>query len=239
MGAKTVQHIEEIGSECNIIFSLVNSSSTESVASDIAKRLTKGTIYLDLTTSTPQVKLRNEQLITSKGGIYLDIAIMGTVATERHHVPLLIAGEHALQIRSILDDLGFNGQAISHPNGAAASIKLIRSIFMKGLEALIFETMITAEKYSVSDDVMKSISTTINNNDFTEYAHALITTHMLHKHRRYKEVCDSISLIKEANLSPVVTQGVLSFFSRSVNLDMDQNILDSSDVKQILHKFLC
>jgi len=241
MGVQPTQQLEEIGAHCSLIFTLVNSTSSETVAKNIAPSLPSGTIYLDLTTSTPQTKARSESVITSHGGIFVDASIMGTVATEQHRVPLLIAGENGKQVKSELDWLGFNSTVIDQPNGAAASIKLLRSIFMKGLEALVIETMLTAENYKVSDEVMKSISNTLNNNDFTLFANTLITTHVLHKKRRHKEVQDSYSLITEANIEPYVTQGVQSFFEESVKkeINMDHLRLSKEEaVKDILHQYL-
>lgn len=238
IGVQAVDGIEQIGECCTLIISLVNSSASEVVAAEVAKGIRKGTVFLDLTTSTPLVKSKSEKIIVSNGGIYVDASIMGTVATEQQQVPLLIAGEQSVKVQALLNSLGFNCQAINHPNGGAASIKLLRSIFMKGLEALILETMITAKNYGVSDEVMQSISKTINNNDFTTFANALITTHVIHKNRRYKEVLDSCNLIKEAELSPFVTEGVISFFSNSLKMDIDQEVIQSNNVTQILDQYL-
>jgi 3-hydroxyisobutyrate dehydrogenase-like beta-hydroxyacid dehydrogenase len=237
-GAQAVDRIEQLGERSKLIFSLVNSSASEEVASVVAKGIEKGTVFIDLTTSTPQVKSKSEKHITSKGGIYVDAAIMGTVATEQQRVPLLIAGEYAEKVQDLLNSLGFNAQAIKHPNGGAASIKLLRSIFMKGLEALVLETMITAKNYGVDEEVMDSISKTINNNNFNTFANALITTHVIHKNRRYKEILDSCNLIKEAELPPYVTEGVVSFFSNSLKIDIAEDLKQSNNVSKILEEFL-
>ncbi|MEH6854811.1 hypothetical protein CN978_30515 [Priestia megaterium] len=237
IGAQAVEKVGQLGEYCTLIFSLVSSSASETVASEIAMNISKETIYVDLTTSTPQVKKRSEKLIESNGGIYVDASIMGTVATEQQQVPLLIAGDHSEKVQKLLTTLGFNCQAIDLPTGGAASIKLLRSIFMKGLEALILETMITAKSYGVSDEVMKSISKTINNNDFTTFSQALITTHVIHKNRRYKEILDSCNLINEAGFSSYVTEGVISFFSNSTNMEIDQKVIESQNVEQILDQY--
>jgi 3-hydroxyisobutyrate dehydrogenase-like beta-hydroxyacid dehydrogenase len=234
IGAQAVDKIEQLSERCTLIFSLVSSSASESVAAGVAKGIRKGTIFIDLTTSTPQVKANSEKIITANDGIYVDAAIMGTVATEQQRVPLLIAGNHAEKVQTILNSLNFNAQAISHPNGGAASIKLLRSIFMKGLEALVLETMVTAKNFGVSDEVMESISRTINNNDFATFANALITTHVIHRNRRYKEVLDSSNLIKDAELPPYVTQGVIAFFSNSVQLDIEREVIQSNNFEKVL-----
>lgn len=237
VGAKIAKSNGEIAETCDLIFLLVPSSSAADVAKEVGQKLRKGSVFLDLTTSTPQLKLSNAQLIEAGGGIYVDIAIMSTVASERHRVPLLIAGEYAEQIKAFLDNYGFNGEAILRPTGSAASIKLIRSIFMKGFEALMLETMITAEKYGVREEVLDSISTTVRNNGFRGLAELSMKTHMIHKQRRYKEVGDSLALIKAAQLPSHVTEGVFNFFAHSVTVDTSDCSLDT-ELQEILHKYL-
>jgi 3-hydroxyisobutyrate dehydrogenase-like beta-hydroxyacid dehydrogenase len=238
LGAIPVNQIEELAYCSEIVFSLVNSSSSIHVAKEISNNIKHKIIFIDFTTSTPQNKLESEHLISSKGGLYVDAAIMGTVATEQYKVPLLLSGEHANLAQKYLADFGLNCQAIRHPVGAASSIKLLRSIFMKGIEALLLETMITAKNYGVNEEVMDSISKTLNNNDFVHFGNALITTHMIHKNRRYKEVLDSLKLIKDANLQSYVTDGIMSFFANSVNIDVDKEILKSNNIEQILDSYI-
>ncbi|MEM1503688.1 hypothetical protein RG959_09735 [Domibacillus sp. 8LH] len=106
------------------------------------------------------------------------------------------------------------------------------------MEALTLETLITSKHYGVSDKVMQSISKTINNNDFSTFAEALITTHVIHKNRRYKEVLDSCELIKNAELQSCVTEGVITFFSNSMETEIDQEIIQSKSVSKILDHYL-
>ncbi len=238
LGAEPVDQIQSLGKTCSLIISVVSSSASESVSRNISETLVEGTMFLDLTTSTPQRKNTNEKFITSVGGTYIDGAIMGTVATDQFDVPLLIAGEKSKETSEFLNSLGFHSQEISLPNGGAASIKLIRSVFMKGLEALIIETMVAAKKFNVADEVMESVSKTINNNDFTELSNALITTHVIHRNRRYKEVLDSSNLIQEADVASHVLRGVISFFSSSVATELSQEVLNSKDVSIILEQYI-
>lgn len=238
LGAIPVKRIQLLGETCSLIISVVNSAASEKVSADIAESFTEGAMLLDLTTSTPFKKQNNEQIITAVGGTYVDGAIMGTVATDQFKVPLLIADDREMTKSELLRSIGFNAKGVELPNGGAASIKLLRSIFMKGLEALLLETMMTATKYNVADQVMESISTTINNNDFTKLSNALMITHTIHKNRRYKEILDSNNLIKESKLSSHVTEGVISFFSNSVSIELDKSIIEAPDVQKILEEYI-
>lgn len=233
IGAQQVSSLRELAEKCDVVFSLVPSSVSNLVSNNFALNIREGTFFLDLTTSLPEVKKKSATRINSADGIYIDVSIMGTVATEKYQVPLLIAGEQAEEVKKIFNEFGLNSKVISRNIGAAASIKMLRSIFMKGIEALLFETMLTAEKYEVRKEVMDSISTTMRNNDFEKLADTLIITHIQHRERRHKEVQESISLVKEADIYPYVTEGVLSFFSNSVNKNKS-NFFLHNNVEEIL-----
>ncbi len=233
IGVKPIDNIEELGQKCDLIFSLVNSSASIDVAKKISCKMKEDTIFIDLTTSTSKMKSESEEIITSKKGIYVDGAIMGTVVIDKNRVPLLIAGNNAEEIKTELESLGFKPQTINQPNGGAASIKMLRSIFMKGLEALILETMITAKQYEVSEEVLNSISKTIDNSSFTDFVNALITTHVIHKNRRHKEVTDGLNLIQDIEGPSFVTEGVISFFLHSTRKEMSE----SNNIDQILEEY--
>lgn len=237
-GAEPVYRIDQLAHKCEIVLSLVSSAASVNVAKEFSKELDDQKIFIDFTTSTPQDKKVSEDVIRGKKGLYVDAAIMGTVATEKSKVPLLLSGSHAAETEKQLTALGFNCQIVELPNGASASIKLLRSIFMKGLEALVLETMITARNYGVEKAVLESISKTIDNNDFTAFSNALITTHMVHKNRRMKEVSDCIKIITDAKLEPSVTEGVLTFFKNSVNKQVENELAQTNDIAKILDAYL-
>lgn len=234
LGAKPLASLENLGRGCDVIFSLVTSSASEKVAETVSTYLAPETLFVDFTTSTPEIKLRSEKKIVESGGIFVDGAIMGTVATEQYQVRLLIAGEKVKLADNYFTKLGLNYQSMHKPVGTASSIKLLRSIFMKGLEALIIETMVTSKKYNVEKDVMKSISDTLNNNDFNDFSKALIKTHIDHRVRRYKEVSDCYKLINYSGLPAHVTKGVLSFFSESSKLELDNTFNNTEEILDFL-----
>lgn len=221
-GATPALSISDLVNKSEVILLLVNSAATKDVIASITKTKQKPLTIIDLTTSKPYTKKNCKIEIENyhPEAIYIDGAIMGTVATEGFNVPLLLASENEEIMLTIKKELTMNIKILVGEVGKAASIKLIRSVFMKGLEALLLESMIAAKKYNVDQNVMESISMTLNNNDFNKFGEALIKTHVIHKNRRYKEILDSIKLIEDAKIEPYVTQGVKHFFEYSVERDV-------------------
>ena len=228
---------EELPESCQLALSLVNSSASRDVAEMLAGRMDGG-YFVDLTTSTPHVKKLSGEIIERSGGKYVDGAIMGTVATEKSNVPIVLSGPHAREAADLLKGLGFQCGAVDLPVGGASGIKLLRSVFMKGLEALILETMVAAEAYGLKDEVMDSIANTLNQNEFRRFAEALITTHAVHRIRRSKEIADSRGLLQDADIPGIVTDAVVAFFRRSERLELDDGLEHSRSAERILRVFL-
>ena len=77
---------------------------------------------------------------------FVDVAITGAVNLHGAKTPLLCAGEKAEDVAQIFKRLGTPIQVVGDKPGDAAALKLLRSIFTKGLEALSVECLLTAEK---------------------------------------------------------------------------------------------
>ncbi|MFC7686643.1 NAD(P)-binding domain-containing protein [Ureibacillus sp. GCM10028918] len=231
-GAIPEMSIRDLVHAADTIFVLVNSSAISDVIASIIEAMEKPIIVIDFTTSSPHTKQNCSNRLQNEHceAVYIDAAIMGTVATEGFQVPILFASHNEDAMSTIKNNLQMNVSILVEQVGTAASIKLIRSVFMKGLEALVLESMTAAKKYNVENNVLESISTTLNNNDFKHFAEALIKTHVIHKMRRYKEVIDSMKLLEDANIEPYVSEGVRSFFEYSVK----KEIRNTDSVDEIL-----
>src|SRR5699024_10214375 len=127
---------------------------------------------------------------------------------------------------------------LNKPIGSAASIKLLRSIFMKGIEGLIIESLGAAEYYGVKKEVLNSIIKTMSTNDFENICSTLIYTHSLHNKRRLNEVIESQKLIEEANLPSDITNGTRLFFERSTSLKWNINDENKHNSKEILQDYI-
>lgn len=226
LGVVKAKDIASMGAIVTSAFMLVPSGVSSEVVKEFSAHMRKGTKFFDFSTSSPSQKKESAFHITGAGGTYTDVSIMGTVASEGFKVPLLMAGPEAEAVNELFVELGLNAKVLSSEVGAAASVKMLRSIFMKGIEALIFETMLTAEQYGVRDEVMASVASTFEKNEFKDLAETLMKTHILHRERRKKEVEECMALMRDAGLKPLVTEGVVHFFEASV---ANRNELDTVD----------
>ena len=125
------------------------------VAALSARDLKKGALFLDGNSCSAQTKRRNSEIITQAGGCYVDLAIMAPVKPDLKAVGLLVSGAHAGRAHGFLTDIGLNSRVVGGDVGAAASIKMIRSIAIKGMEAVLAEcTIAGVQRYIQNVTVM-------------------------------------------------------------------------------------
>lgn len=106
----------------------------------------------------PDTKRRAARAIESAGGHYFDVAIMAPVHPARLGVPMLLSGPHAHAAQSALAEAGFGTlRVVGDRIGTASAIKMIRSVMVKGIEALTAECLSAAQAAGVTDEVLASL----------------------------------------------------------------------------------
>ena len=98
-------------------------------------------LWADLNTASPGLK-RELASIAAAGGVpFADVAIMAPVPGRGLRVPMLASGDGAQHFAGLLAPLGADIEVLAGPAGLAASKKLLRSVFYKGLAASIVEAL--------------------------------------------------------------------------------------------------
>jgi len=102
-------------------------------------------LWADLNTASPGTK-RQLADITEKAGVpFADVAMMAPVPGRGLRVPMLASGAGAVRYAALLGPLGADIEVLDGPAGLAASKKLLRSVFFKGMAASIVEALDAAQ----------------------------------------------------------------------------------------------
>jgi 3-hydroxyisobutyrate dehydrogenase-like beta-hydroxyacid dehydrogenase len=126
--------------------SLVGAVVSSSVLDEALESLGTSTIFADLNTGSPELKQGLSRRAAASGIRFVDIAVMAPVPRAGIMTPLLASGGSAPRLVDDWAKLGIPVSAVGEVAGDAAGLKLLRSVFMKGLAALVFESTTAAEK---------------------------------------------------------------------------------------------
>jgi 3-hydroxyisobutyrate dehydrogenase-like beta-hydroxyacid dehydrogenase len=210
---------EQAGSwlaEVQLVLSCVTGTTSLPVLDQVLPHLTKGTLVADLTTASPEVKREGGKRAAEARIRYVDTAIMGAISLGLVRTPLLASGEGASQLKEILEVAGARVQVIADGKaGDAIALKILRSIYTKGVEALTVELLMSAERQGVREKLYEQLSD-MDRTPVRALMDMLIRTHVIHAKRRAHEVHDAQAELTSQGLTSIVLPGVEARFKKTV-----------------------
>lgn len=195
--------------DADIILSLVTADAALGVA-EAAASIAPGTLFCDMNSVAPQTKRAAAERIHAAGGDYVDVAIMAPANPGRMAVPLLVSGAKASAAVDALAALGFtNVQCVGDAVGRASSIKMIRSVMVKGLEALTAECVLAAEAAGVRDAVLASLDASNPTGSWSDRIAYNLERMMQHGLRRAAEMEEVVKTLEGLGTGSVMTRGTV------------------------------
>lgn len=209
-GAKGCDTPQAALSGAHAVFSLVTADQALPAARDYAALLAPGALWLDMNSVAPDTKRAAADAIAAAGARYVDVAVMAPVLPARLAVPLLLAGPHAVEAEMVLRDHGFTNVAIAGSEiGAASSIKMIRSVMAKGLEALTAECALAAERAGVRDAVIASLDASWKPQGWETRIDYNLDRMLAHGLRRAAEMEEVAVTLQALGVEPTMTRGTI------------------------------
>ena len=195
----------ELALHSDAIFAAVPSSFAVDACRSILPYLHKGQLYVDVSASTPATKKLIWKQLQGIGVLFVDAAMMGSLPQLGHRVPITASGDGVAAFCQYMRPYGMQITSVGETAGYASAIKLIRSIFMKGVASLMIESLRAADYYDVTDKVVESISHSLDGVPFAAHLDRLVTGSAVHCRRRAAELSGSIDLLSEAHLPSDMT----------------------------------
>jgi 3-hydroxyisobutyrate dehydrogenase-like beta-hydroxyacid dehydrogenase len=122
----------------------------------------------------------------------------------------------------VLQELGFTQAAVAGPLiGDASAIKMIRSVMVKGLEALTAESLLAAERAGVSEAVLASLDSTWTEQSWDSRANYNLDRMLAHGLRRASEMEEVVKTLEELGIDPAMTRGTIARQRELGVLDID------------------
>lgn len=179
--------VAELVEKARVIFLIIPAKFARDAALEALPFMTERQLFCDLTTNSPGVKAELGKLFEEKGLLYADASVMGAVPLYQHKTPTTVSGNGAGEMIRLLSPLGMVLTDAGPRAGRAVTLKLTRSIFVKGAEALTLETLMTARKLGIEKEIVEGIEQSFQKLGFTGFCGQLVTSGVLHAERRAQE----------------------------------------------------
>lgn len=181
-----------------LIFSLVTADQAGAAAEATARGKLDGALFLDGNSCAPDTKRANAAMIEAAGGRYVDCAVMAPVHPKLHQTPCLLSGPHAAEAAARINALGMAAELAEGPVGTASMRKMLRSVMIKGLEALVLECLLAARQAGVERETLASLEASFPGFGWearAAYNIERVTTHGTRRAAEMREVAKTVAAL--------------------------------------------
>ena len=190
-----------------LVISAVTAASDGDAARAAAAAIAPGALFLDLNSVSPGQKQASAAIINGAGGRYVEAAVMAPFSPKRIASPMLLGGPHAAAFAPMAQRLGMAGATVfSEDYGQASATKMCRSVMIKGIEALLGESLLAARHYGVEQQVLASLSDLLPVGDWEKLAAYMISRSLEHGKRRAEEMREAAETVTEAGIAPLMSR---------------------------------
>lgn len=248
LGALVAADLVEVVTGADVIISLVTADQANAVAEGVAAAIRAETVragmgntsplFLDGNSCAPGTKRRSALAIDGAGGRYVDMAVMAPVHPKLHRTPVLFSGPNTTAALELAQALSMDAREAAGDVGTASSIKMIRSVMMKGMEALFLECVLAGRRAGVDDVVLDSLEVTYPGFGFKVRAAYMQERVMTHGVRRASEMREVARTVDDLGLVGDMARAAVEWQQRVGDLGLDANAIGAEDYRALADAIL-
>jgi 3-hydroxyisobutyrate dehydrogenase-like beta-hydroxyacid dehydrogenase len=215
-GIERVASAAEAVRAADVVLSLNASAVAVAVLSGCITDVPASAVYADLNSTAPELKREMATLCQEHGLLFADVALMTPVPGKGLQTPMYASGTGASRYAEALIGLGAEVEVVGQTAGDAATRKLLRSIYAKGLAAVVIDAIEAAARVGQGDWMRENIE-----NDLEGATRAtverLISGTAAHVVRRTSEVKAARELAQSAGYESPTSEATLKLFGEIID----------------------
>lgn len=201
----------DAAAEADIVISVVTADQAATAAGLTARHIPQGALYLDMNSCAPTTKQIASSSIEPAGGVYVDVAVMAPIEPHGHETPMLAAASDPEAVAARLAAAGLRPRFVGDEIGRASTIKMLRSVMVKGIEALTAECFRAAVKAGVADEVANSLDASQTDMGWAEQASYNMERMTAHGIRRAAEMREVAKTLRALDIPLAMTTGTIAW----------------------------
>jgi 3-hydroxyisobutyrate dehydrogenase-like beta-hydroxyacid dehydrogenase len=205
LGVRLLETMEAVATEADLIVSAVATAAATEVAGELARFLEPRHTFVDVNAVPPAAKESMAALVAARGARFVDAELMGAASLYGYTVPLYVSGDGAPAFHALAGPLGLNVTLVSGPPSAAATLKMLRSVVTKGMEAVLVEAMFAAFRAGVPEATFHAITAPMDALRFSDFARMCLTSDPVHAGRRADEMRSVAEVVRRLGVEPIMT----------------------------------
>lgn len=210
----------------DLVFSAVTAKQVAAAGDATGPHLASGQIFLDINSASPGAKREASHAVTAAGAHYVEAAVMSNVPPHGHKVPMFLAGAEAEKAAALTTPFGMDVEVVGPDIGQASSIKMIRSVIVKGLEALFVESLTAAHRAGVQGKVLESLGESFPGLDWRGKAGYHLGRVALHAARRADEMEEVAETLRDIGVPPTMAEAAAKQLRMCADMGLRDDFLD-------------
>jgi len=198
--------------DAGLVLSVNSALDAEDCLRHALPALRPGTVWADLNTASPGLKVRLAEAAAGLGVEVADVALMAPVPGRGLRTPMVASGPGAARFAAVLGSFGAVVELLDGPPGAAISRKLLRSVFYKGLAAAVVEALAGARAAGCEPWLRSNIAAELASFDARTLTRLEEGTHR-HARRRAEEMAAAVAQLHELGVEPRVAAAAVSLLA--------------------------
>jgi 3-hydroxyisobutyrate dehydrogenase-like beta-hydroxyacid dehydrogenase len=192
-----------------LVLGLTAAANALEAARSVAPSLAAGQVYADLNTAAPSLKREIAEVVARSGAAFADVALLGPVPGRGAATPAIASGAGAERFAELVRPLGMPVEVVGSEPGDAAGLKLVRSVFMKGLAASAFESVEAATAQGADTWLRREIAEVIG----APLLERLLSGSVTHAERRHDEMVAASAYLEELGVEPRVSRAAAGWLA--------------------------
>jgi 3-hydroxyisobutyrate dehydrogenase-like beta-hydroxyacid dehydrogenase len=185
-----------------LVLSLATAAHALDAATSVAATLAPSQLYADLNTTSPALKREVAAALAATGTAFADVALLGGVPATGIGTPALASGDGAERFAALMRPLGMPVEVVGRDPGEAAGLKLLRSVFMKGVAASALESVEAARRRGADEWLRGEIAGVIGE----RLLERLLSGSVTHAERRRDEMDAAAAYLRELGVEPRIAE---------------------------------
>ncbi len=220
-GVTLVKTVATLAKKSDIIIALTPGKAALAALKKIHKHLRPDHLYVDAS-SNSATAMEKAAALVGDSAKFVDASIMGPVDLMGLKVPFVASGPHAAEFRDLMTPHGMVINVVGRNPGDASAMKLIRSVLMKGLAAVLLDTMEAARRRNILDEVIEDCSVTFNDIPFQKIIRRYVGGTAVHCERRIHEMKECLELLHSMHSTERTTRTTIAMLRDMVKMDMPE-----------------
>ena len=205
--AAAESHAEAVAGQDLVICAVTAGSAVQAARASMAG-LKRGAFYVDVNSVSPGTKRHVWEIVKNACGRFVEASIMSTISPRGLRSPILLGGRYTAEFSAAMAPLGLDLTPVGEDVGRAASIKMCRSIVIKGLEAIMVDLARAAPRAGVGEGVLASLAASYPGMPWADIMGYMPPRVARHGQRRAAEMREAALMLEELGLSGAFARAI-------------------------------